>query len=540
MRCSFKCLRLAASVMLLLALAVSLGALRPGDASANPGATLRAGDIIAVDFYERVLKVDPATGASEVISSGGLFYRPQHAALKYGGDGRVTDIFVSNTEAGNIIRLDPATGAQSLVTSGGILVKPRKLVVDSKGDILVADSVAARVIRVNPSTGAQSIVSSGSYAHGLAIERTGNLIASDWDRREVVRIDPSTGTKTVLSRGPFDEGPVSVAVERDGSIVVAEAQYYGRGTVSRLDPATGARVVISTGGYLSMPFGLALDGNGNIIIGDYNAPGGAAVIRIDPGTGTQIVVSRAVGTVHGVAVVASPTVVDTTPPVIDPTLTGILGNGDWYRSDVGLGWSVTDPESEVTSKTGCDSSTATADTAGTTFTCTATSAGGTASKSATVKRDATPPTIAYSGNAGTYTVDQIVNITCSASDNLSGIASDSCQNIVGPAYSLPLGANTFSATATDVAGNVGSGSTTFTVKVTGASLGALVQSFVSQPGVASSMLAKLRAAEAAAARGNASAKAGAIGAFINEVQAQSGKTLTAEQAATLIRLARAM
>src|SRR3989304_5625351 len=47
--------------------------------------------------------------------------------------------------------------------------------------------------------------------------------------------------------------------------------------------------------------------------------------------------------------------------------------------------------------------------------------------------DKTPPTVTYSGNAGTYTVDQTVNITCSASDSLSGVASTTCANISGPA-----------------------------------------------------------------------------------------------------------
>src|SRR5207302_1259493 len=34
-----------------------------------------------------------------------------------------------------------------------------------------------------------------------------------------------------------------------------------------------------------------------------------------------------------------------------------------------------------------------------------------------VKLDKTPPTVTYSGNAGVYTVDQPVNITCNAADS---------------------------------------------------------------------------------------------------------------------------
>ena len=148
--------------------------------------------------------------------------------------------------------------------------------------------------------------------------------------------------------------------------------------------------------------------------------------------------------------------------------------------------------------------------------------------------------VTYSGNAGTYSVDQTVAITCAASDNLSGVASNTCANISGPAYTFTLGTNSFSASATDQAGNTGGGSTSFTVVVTYESLRSLTRQFVGQRGILNSLEAKLNAAEAAAARGNAQAKAGAIGAFINELQAQAGKALTAAQAATLIALAQAL
>ena len=154
--------------------------------------------------------------------------------------------------------------------------------------------------------------------------------------------------------------------------------------------------------------------------------------------------------------------------------------------------------------------------------------------------DKTAPTVTYSGNAGTYTIDQSVAITCAASDNLSGVASTTCANINGPAYTFALGTNTFSASATDLAGNTGNGSTSFTVQVTTAGLGNLVMQFVTNAGVANSMISKLNAAAAAEARGNTQAKAGAIGAFINELQAQADKALTAAQAATLIALAQAL
>ena len=76
-----------------------------------------------------------------------------------------------------------------------------------------------------------------------------------------------------------------------------------------------------------------------------------------------------------------------------------------------------------------------------------------ATSSPPVNIDLTPPSISYTGNAGSYTIDQTVNITCSATDALSGIASSTCANISGSAASFALGTNNFSATATRHAAN---------------------------------------------------------------------------------------
>ncbi len=212
---------------------------------------------------------------------------------------------------------------------------------------------------------------------------------------------------------------------------------------------------------------------------------------------------------------------DNTPPVITPTVTGTLGDNAWYTTNVIVTWTVTDAESAITSPA-CAAATVSNDTNGVTVTCSATSAGGAASESVTIKRDATKPVIGYAGNAGSYTVDQTVAITCAASDAMSGLAANSCANVNGAAYTFPAGANTFSATAADNAGNTNAASASFTVAVTSGGLCALVERWVSNAGVANSMCVKLRQ--------------GSYGAFRNELSAQSGKKISEANAATLLRL----
>lgn len=117
---------------------------------------------------------------------------------------------------------------------------------------------------------------------------------------------------------------------------------------------------------------------------------------------------------------------DTTPPVITPNIAGTLGSNGWYVSDVTVSWTVSDPDSSITSSSGCGTTTISADTAETTLTCTATSAGGTSTQSVTIKRDATKPTVGVALNHGpdhNGWYNAAVGYTVTSNDAMSGIAS---------------------------------------------------------------------------------------------------------------------
>lgn len=157
---------------------------------------------------------------------------------------------------------------------------------------------------------------------------------------------------------------------------------------------------------------------------------------------------------------------DTTPPVITPNVTGTLGNDGWYVSDVTVTWTVTDPDSSVTSTSGCGPTTVSSDTSGLTLTCTATSAGGTASQSVTIKRDATPPMISCTVPDQNVWHGGDVSVSCTASDATSGLVGPSSFTL---STSVPAGtedpsASTGTQMITDQAGNsVTAGPYTFKV-----------------------------------------------------------------------------
>jgi N-acetylneuraminic acid mutarotase len=229
----------------------------------------------------------------------------------------------------------------------------------------------------------------------------------------------------------------------------------------------------------------------------------------------------------------------------DPTISGVPttspnANG-WYDAPVTIHWSCGDALSGVAS---CPSDqTIDTESDNQTVSGTATDQAGnsaTADSAPPVNIDMNAPVVTYSGNQGSYTVDQMVHITCSASDSLSGVASTTCQDISGPASSFGLGNNTFSASATDNAGNVGTGSVSFTVGVTTDSLCNLTTQLSSDARVARQLCSTLHYVELAEAMGSQQMKSSFINVFDLQVNMQRGRALSNDQADLLIELANSL
>jgi hypothetical protein len=234
--------------------------------------------------------------------------------------------------------------------------------------------------------------------------------------------------------------------------------------------------------------------------------------------------------------------IDATPPTITGAASPAANANGWNNSDVTVSFTCADapPGSGVATCSG--PTTLSGEGAGQSASGTATdTAGNTASATVGgINIDKTAPTVSYSGNAGTYGIAQTMNITCASSDALSGVASDTCENLSGPAYAYAPGTNTFAATATDKAGNVGSGATSFVVTVTYRDLCTLTQQFVTDATVSQTLCMKLYIANLLAALGVPQAADALLNSYINQVNAQSGASVTAAQAAILVKWAGAL
>ena len=151
----------------------------------------------------------------------------------------------------------------------------------------------------------------------------------------------------------------------------------------------------------------------------------------------------------------APLSIDRTPPVVQPVVTGTLGNNGWYRSDIEVRWSINEFPASISSSSGCGTQNVTLDTAGVTFACSVTSAGGTTSNSVTIKRDATPPVLTF----GTYSPAPNVNgwnksnvsVPFTRSDAMSGLASTSATSPI--VLSTEAAGVTAQVTVVDLAGN---------------------------------------------------------------------------------------
>ena len=111
-----------------------------------------------------------------------------------------------------------------------------------------------------------------------------------------------------------------------------------------------------------------------------------------------------------------------------------------------------------------------------------------------------------------------------------------------PLASLALGQHTLTVEARDAAGNTAEGSVSFQVSVTFDQLTKLVEQYyqeglIDNQGIKNSLIKKLENAQAALGRGQPNVAKNILGAFVNEVQAQSGKHINATAASTLINCA---
>jgi hypothetical protein len=223
-------------------------------------------------------------------------------------------------------------------------------------------------------------------------------------------------------------------------------------------------------------------------------------------------------------------ITDVSAPVIESTPDRAANAAGWWAGPVTFSFACSDPSGVVA----CPAPrTVAGDGANQSFTVSASDYYGNVGSLVVsgVNIDSVAPTITVSAPAVVGPAD-VVSISCSASDGLSGIDSAVCADRVFPATELQVGENFFTYLATDVAGNTTARTVIITLQVSPASVGVLIEVYLGNTagagGILNSLVNKLNS--------------GSISAFVAQIEAQcctpaANKRFTRQQADTLIALA---
>jgi hypothetical protein len=190
--------------------------------------------------------------------------------------------------------------------------------------------------------------------------------------------------------------------------------------------------------------------------------GNRAVVTDDAPNGFSYTLS---GGGYSVSFTTSPVRIDPKPPTISAAATTQPGSTGWYTSDVVVRFSCADTGGSGVADCPADQTLSKQGTVSSSLKYALDGAGNKSngSNTVTVKIDKTPPAVVYRNNLGSYAPGQGIDITCEAMDKESGVASTTCADIRGLAASFGPGTHRYSAIATDVAGNTGTGAASFTV-----------------------------------------------------------------------------
>jgi sugar lactone lactonase YvrE len=399
---------------------------------------------VVVNQPSRVLRINSQSGVVTVFAGTGV-----HG---FSGDG------------------DAATSAQ--------LNLPHSIAFDSAGNAYISDSGNHRIRKVAAGTGVISTIAgsglttgslndggSAMFASlfspgGLAIDPSGALVISDELHCRVRRVDLTTGIITsIAGDGGCFPGPVDVSASTSRTGRVLAIAYSPAGelymstdtTIRRIDRDGIVRAVVGDGAPLLNPsgrgvantYGLAFDSAGRLYLTSFFPDG-----------------------MRRISGLPQPPVSDATPPLVTANVAGPAGQQGWYLGNTHVSWNVSDPESEVTSTDGCGVTSVLEDTAGVTVTCSATSAGGTTTQSTVVRRDATPPQVAWTTPADgvRYGAFSTLVAQFSCSESTSGISVCSGTHPSGTALATNVAGNfNFYVSAVDNAGNSTFVSRTFSV-----------------------------------------------------------------------------
>ena len=288
----------ALSLVRLAALAIVLAtAARADDVPLAPG------EIVVADNGGRgfagALYRMPIGGAPRHIETSAPLEIPTAVAIDR--DGTLVVAEIRRDAPGRIVRVDPRTGALDVLADGWPLLTPMGVAIDDRGDVLIADLDAGSrldfargslagtgaVYRL-PRGGTPMLLSQDCCrwnASALALMPKGRLAVVDMGFQvfqgdgTLTIVDATTGVQRPIATSRALLDPSGVAADALGTIYVTDATnpQVGPGAILAVEPRSGATTLLSSGAPITDPRGIALTVDGDLVVADSAA---VAVYRV--------------------------------------------------------------------------------------------------------------------------------------------------------------------------------------------------------------------------------------------------------------------
>jgi DNA-binding beta-propeller fold protein YncE len=257
--------------ILLIAASLSFG-------STEKRAGVKHGEILCGDSGNaEVVRLDPETGDTHVLSDDDRFVNPSDSAL-VGKSLYVAD-YGAFSGLGGVFKVNTKTGETTVASDDDQFVQPDGIAAAPNGKLYVTDLDATgddgALFRVNPKTGKAKLVASGGAmvdALGVVVPKSGKPIVSSGDAPRIAKVDPKTGhQKTIANAGD--------GLEAEGGLALSGGKLYSNegSFLQSVDLKTG-KVKKAVDPFESDTYGITADANGRIYAGS-----GDEVIRAKPG-----------------------------------------------------------------------------------------------------------------------------------------------------------------------------------------------------------------------------------------------------------------
>lgn len=254
-------------------------------------------DIVAISYEGHVFKIDPTTGAQQIISTGGL--HPNPSSMKIHDDGTIVLIndnqeFETSTQ--DVILLNPDTGNQTFLTTSDEIFN---LDVNQSGIYLLGPNQINHIPAGQSSPQLISQTGLLHYTTGIAVDNQNSIFVTDISQYDdnfsyTLHVNPFDGAQTVLTTGGIAGNAVDHVLTPDNRSLLT----ISNNNVIQIDIATGAQTHISSLNYLSdgLPLDFinpTLDPRGQLITtgSTYSSGPSNHLLAVDIETGAQQILS---------------------------------------------------------------------------------------------------------------------------------------------------------------------------------------------------------------------------------------------------------